>query len=175
MQEPKTSNSICSFPPIVDEYSEVLILGSIPGPESLRQRQYYANHNNQFWRIIYSVYGSDSDDTAEFAYEAKIRFILEHKIALWDVFHSADRSGALDADIKNPELSDIRGLILAHPRIKRILLAGRTAEKAFRKHFSDVRIHTLYVPSASSAYAKKSIDEKIEDWKSAILFDERGN
>ena len=164
----ENQQSIHSFEPIIDEHSEVLVLGSIPGPESLRQRQYYANTNNQFWRIIYSVFDSKSDDISEYSYDEKIRFLLDHKIALWDVFRSADRSGALDADIKNPEVNDIHGLLAAHPRIKRILLAGRAAENAFRKHFSDITIHAIYVPSASSAYAKKSFDEKIADWKSAL-------
>ena len=168
MPESISQNNIHSFAPIINEHSEVLVLGSIPGPESLRRRQYYANPNNQFWRIIYNVFGEDDGFNTEPPYEQKLQFLLEHKIALWDVFRSADRPGAMDSDIKNPELNDIQGLLTSHPCIKRILLAGRTAEKAFRKHFSDIPIHTIYVPSASSAFAKKPLEEKTEDWKAAI-------
>lgn len=159
------SNHIHSFSPIIDERSEVLILGTIPGPESLRKQQYYANPNNQFWNIIFSVFGMDKPDSS---YDNKVRFLLEHRIALWDVYYSADRSGAMDADIKNPKLNDIYGLVLAHPRIKCILLAGRTAERAFRKHFTDISVDAFYVPSASSAYARIQINEKINYWKNAI-------
>jgi len=165
MQERKNQNFIRSFAPVIDERSETLVLGTIPGPESLRRRQYYANANNQFWSIIYKVFGESATDSD---YESKTRFLLENKIALWDVFRSAYRLGAMDSDIKNPESNDIPGLISAHPQIKRILLAGRTAEKAFRKHFPDVDVEAVYVPSASSAYAKKSIDDKINDWKRAL-------
>lgn len=159
------SGNIHSFKPIIDEHSQVLILGSIPGPESLRMHQYYANPNNQFWRIIHKVF---CVEITACSYEEKARFLLDHKIALWDVYHSADRRGALDADIKNPEPNDLHGLLQKHPCINRILLAGRTAEKAFRRHFSDIGVDAYYVPSASSAYAKLSIDKKVNDWKTAI-------
>jgi len=165
MVERKIHNYIRSFAPVVDECSEALILGTIPGPESLRQHRYYANPNNQFWCIIYKVFG---EDCAAPEYDLKVRFLLEHKIALWDVFSSADRLGALDSDIRNPEPNDIPGLIRSHPKIKRILLAGRTAEKAFRKLFPGISVDAFYVPSASSAYAGKSVSEKICDWKNAL-------
>ena len=158
-------NCIYSFDPVIDGCSRVLILGSIPGPESLRRRQYYANPNNQFWDIIYKVF---DDYGAGSSYEARVRFLLEHRIALWDVFHSADRLGALDSGIMNAQPNDLPGLVRSHPCIKRILLAGRTAEKAFRKHFADIGVEAVYVPSASSAYASKTFDDKLADWKNAI-------
>ena len=166
MIELNNPDSIYSFQPIIDERSEILILGTIPGPESLRRRQYYANPNNQFWSIIYGVFEKTVMETA---YEAKVSFLLEHNIALWDVFYSARRNGALDSDIENTEPNDISGLIRAYPRIKRLILGGRTAEKAYHKHFSDIAINAYYVPSASSAFAKKSIEEKIADWKKAVF------
>jgi len=157
--------NIHSFDPIINENSKVLVLGSIPGPESLRQRQYYANANNQFWKIIYAVFG---ETEIEAAYEEKVNFLLDHEIALWDVFHSADRKGALDADIKNEEPNDIHGLLQKYTGIKRVLLAGRKAELSFRKHFPDLTTNVSYVPSTSPAYAKKTLDDKITDWKEAV-------
>ena len=47
-------NRINSFPPIVDEHSEILILGSVPGVKSLQMQQYYAHPQNQFWKLMFN-------------------------------------------------------------------------------------------------------------------------
>ena len=158
--------SIRSFEPIIDENSKLLILGTLPGPESLRKHQYYANPNNQFWKIIYNVFKEENIGST---YNEKVCFLLKHELAIWDIFYSADRKGALDADIKNEEPNAVHGLIQAYPHLKRILLNGRKAEKSFYKYFPDITINAVYVPSTSPAYAGKPIDEKIKDWKGAIV------
>lgn len=43
---------IRSFPRIVNHNSQILILGTITGEESLRQQQYYAHKQNLFWKFI---------------------------------------------------------------------------------------------------------------------------
>ena len=161
------TNRIYSFDPIINEYSEVLILGTIPGPESLLKKQYYANPQNQFWSILYNVY---KENAASSTYDERISFLLENKIALWDVFHSAERKGALDADIRNETANDIPGLIRSFPRIKRILLNGKKAETSFHRSFPNESVDAFYVPSSSPAYAKKSLDEKTRDWMAAIIY-----
>ena len=142
------------------------MLGTLPGPESLRVGEYYGNPNNQFWKIVYSVFDKATVDSS---YSDKLSFLHKHGIALWDVFHSADRVGALDADIRNEDPNDIPGLIKLYPSINRVLLNGKKAEKSFHIYFQNVDISAVYVPSTSPAYAKKSLDEKIKDWKAAML------
>jgi len=48
------SDRIQSFAPIVDNESEILILGSVPGVRSLEMKEYYAHPQNVFWKIIFS-------------------------------------------------------------------------------------------------------------------------
>ncbi len=45
------------LPPVVWESSRTLILGTMPGDESLRKQRYYANPSNKFWLILSKVYG----------------------------------------------------------------------------------------------------------------------
>jgi hypothetical protein len=42
---------VSSFPWVGDKHSKLIILGSMPGVESLRKQQYYAHPRNQFWNI----------------------------------------------------------------------------------------------------------------------------
>jgi len=44
------------FPPIIDETSRVLVLGTLPSEESLRRQEYYGHPRNQFWRILADIY-----------------------------------------------------------------------------------------------------------------------
>ena len=46
------------LPPVVDEQTKVLIVGSMPGVQSLEKQQYYGNPRNHFWGIIGEITGS---------------------------------------------------------------------------------------------------------------------
>ena len=50
---------ISSFPPIINNESKILILGSIPGVKSLEMQQYYAHPQNKFWKIICEIFNED--------------------------------------------------------------------------------------------------------------------
>ncbi len=67
--------------PVIDHASRILILGTLPGDESLRLGQYYSNPRNQFWRILAMSY----DTSIPEAYENRIRFLMSRGLALWDV------------------------------------------------------------------------------------------
>ena len=92
-----------AFAPVVDAGVRVLVLGSLPGAESLRQRQYYAHPRNAFWRLIGAVAGRD---LAALPYPARLAALVEARIGLWDVIATAERPGSLDAAIRAPEHAD---------------------------------------------------------------------
>jgi TDG/mug DNA glycosylase family protein len=153
-----------SFPPLVNDSSQVLILGSLPGVESLRLQQYYAQKRNVFWRLIYKLFSRDPDEN----YSARCDFILSRRLSLWDVYRWGERSGSADSKIVAGEPNDIAGLLSEYPNIERILLNGRTAEDEYRRHFANLSIPSVYVPSTSSAFAAMSFEKKLAAWKIAI-------
>lgn len=41
--------------PIVNEDSRILVLGSMPGAQSLKMSEYYAYEQNRFWHIMFKL------------------------------------------------------------------------------------------------------------------------
>ena len=48
-----------SFAPVANERTRLLLLGSLPGEESLARGRYYAHPRNQFWRLAGTVIGAE--------------------------------------------------------------------------------------------------------------------
>lgn len=148
-----------SFPPLIDRNSEVLILGTAPGTESLRTGQYYTSSHNKFWTIISYVY---NDGKAFGSYDEKVKCLQEHHIALWDVNKICDRVRCADSTICNSEKNDIEGLLRQYPNLKRIILNGNTAAKGFHASIP-------YVKVISSA-AMVTVENKIKNWEPVLKF-----
>ena len=161
------------LPPIVWPNARILVLGSLPGDESLRKQQYYGNPRNQFWAILSRVF--DDDVGAE--YPQRLAFLEKHGIALWDVIRSTDRQGSLDSNIRNECPNDFATLFDALPGVHTIALNGSKAAAAFARHvrptcadwLSTRRVLTM--PSTSAVPARRflDVDAKAEFWKAISL------
>jgi hypoxanthine-DNA glycosylase len=162
--------SIQSFPPVENPSARILILGSMPGKESLRAVQYYAHPRNAFWPIMGELVGA----IPELPYETRVEKLKSAGIALWDVLASCTRHSSMDADIEADSIlaNDFASFFRAHPRITRIFFNGTMAEQSFRKHvLPTLDYPALYyqrLPSTSPAYASMSYAQKLAAW-SAIL------
>lgn len=55
------NDNLTSLQPVVSTHSRILILGSMPGDESLRRQQYYAHPRNAFWYIMGQICGAGFD------------------------------------------------------------------------------------------------------------------
>ena len=158
-------DSINSFEPVIDEQSKIIILGTMPGVQSLEKQQYYANPRNQFWKIIFSLL----EESISISYADKKLFLLQNGIALWDVIDNCHRVGSLDSDIKNEMANDFKNLFKNYSNIKTVFFNGQKAFKIFKKEigldFVDKKFITL--PSTSPAYTI-AFDKKIESWKEIL-------
>lgn len=138
----------------------ILILGTMPGKESLRLQQYYANRSNRFWKIIAKA----ADKPLPEDYSKRLRLLDQLHIALWDVYASAERKGSLDSNIKNGEQNDVQSLINSNPSIKKVLFNGG---KAYRKAL-DYGCLNVEMPSTSSANTHLTQEELFSIWVKEI-------
>ena len=162
-----------SFPAIESAESNILILGSMPGVDSLKASQYYAHRQNAFWFIMGELFGAGFD----LAYGERVDILVQHKIALWDVLHQCRREGSLDSSIRDERVNDIEQFVVAHGQLRLILFNGKKSEQIFRKQVSFARpevlerIQLLSMPSTSPAMATLSKYQKLEIWRAALLPD----
>ena len=154
-------NRINSFPPIVNDNSRILILGSMPGAKSLQMQQYYAFPQNQFWRILFHLFDEEFSED----YETRINLIKKNNIALWDVIESCERKGSSDTEIKDEVDNNIPELIKNHPNIQTIFCNGQKSYKNLLKILGkDFKIPIVVLPSTSPLHTVK-FEEKLESWK----------
>jgi len=160
----KTENRVYSesFSPIVGVSPRVLILGTLPGKDSLRLQEYYANSRNLFWRIIYKLYNS----TPDIQYTEKIAFLKENKISIWDVCHKGIRKTSLDSDIKSEIPNDLKNFLKTNSTIEIVAFNGQKAAKLYSKYFDRFDgIAYLTLLSTSPANASYPFEKKLNDWE----------
>jgi hypoxanthine-DNA glycosylase len=159
---------INSFPPIIDKDSRVLVLGTMPGAESLRQCQYYAFCRNQFWSVIFALYGLERPED----YDVRVRFLHEKHIALWDVLDACERRTSADSDIKKPEPNKIAELLQQYPKIEAVFLNGKGAAKLFNIFILPqiaIKPYIDILPSTSPAYTIR-YEQKLDGWKKLLKY-----
>lgn len=158
---------IASFPPAVSDSCRTLVLGTMPGVESLRQQQYYAHPRNAFWKIMGAIFNFDS----KLPYCERLKLLNSHGVALWDTVKFCERKGSLDSDIKCPEFNDFTWLFNEYPSIREVCLNGKGAEKFFRQFQSAnslPELHITVLPSTSPAYASMRYADKLAQWRKIL-------
>lgn len=159
-------NRISSFSPLIDDQSEILILGSIPGVKSLEMQQYYAHPQNKFWKIILELLNEEFTED----YFKRIETLKKHHIALWDVIDSCERKGSLDSEIKNEEANQIEKLLEEYPNIKAIFCNGGKSYKNLQKLLGkNYKLPVFLMPSTSPLHTI-SFERKFEEWKKVLEF-----
>lgn len=153
---------IC-FPPVVDEETRVVILGSLPGDASLQAGQYYAHPRNQFWRLL-----ADCLHIPLVAqpYWQRLEILRQHRVGLWDVVAHARRRGSLDTALRDVKHNDLVSLFLLLPNLQLIAFNGRTAWLATRQ-MAKLPFTLLQLPSSSPAYTLP-YHIKLDQWKTII-------
>jgi hypoxanthine-DNA glycosylase len=140
----------------------VLVLGTLPGEESLRRRQYYAHPRNLFWPIIFALFGAAEPG----GYDERVRFLRETGIALWDVVERGQRTASADSTIRAEVPNAIPELLDAHPGIRAVAFNGGGARRLHDRHFARrPGLAYLALPSTSPAYAAIGFAAKLARWR----------
>lgn len=137
------------LPPVFAENARLLILGSLPGEQSLRAERYYAHPRNAFWRLLGGVLGEDLQDLA---YDRRLALLMERRVALWDVIGSARRRGSLDQQLRDVTARDLSSFVQALPQLRAVAFNGATAARLGRKGLGGASLLLIDLPSSSPAF-----------------------
>lgn len=158
-----------SFDCSANTRAKVLILGSMPGVESLRQQQYYAHPRNSFWPIMDALFGAGR----YLPYGRRLARLRRHGVALWDVARRCHRPGSLDSSIAKESVvaNDFAALFQFSPRIGAVFFNGKTAAALYERLVLPelpVQLQQLnyqVMPSTSPANAALTRAQKLEKWQ----------
>jgi hypoxanthine-DNA glycosylase len=151
------------FLAIVDENTEILILGSLPGDMSIRKHQYYGHPGNDFWRLLGSIIG---DDLQGMNYQNRLETLKSNKIGLWDVFKAGKRYGSEDAKIKSEEINQFSMLKELAPSLKLVLFNGRKSGE-YEPILKAMGYETKVLPSSSGAN-RRFLKKRKSEWEAAF-------
>ena len=164
----KSLPPIHSFAPISNSQARILILGSMPGKESLKQNQYYAYPQNAFWKIMGELVGAHP----QLPYEERLHKLTSAHIALWDGLASCERESSLDTHIRKERANDFATFFARHPHITHVFFNGAKAEQSFNKFVLEKRnlppLNYQRLPSTSPAHAGMRYADKLQAWRAAI-------
>ena len=147
--------------PVYNKDSKILILGSFPSVKSREQGFFYGHPQNRFWKVVAAVH----DCVVPTTIEEKRVFLLEHRIAVWDVIQSCEIVGSSDSSIKDVVANDLR-VILDVADIRQIFVNGKKAEELYKKYIApQIGRDAVCLPSTSPANAAWSVDRLVVEWK----------
>lgn len=149
------------IPPLFNENSKTLILGSFPSVKSREAAFFYGHPQNRFWSVLAMVYGVPKPETVE----EKKKLVLDNNLALWDVIAQCEIVGSSDSSISDVTANDL-SVIINNSKVDRIFVNGKTAEKYYKKYtYPKTGITAVCLPSTSPANAAWNIEKLVEKWK----------
>ena len=150
-----------SFAPVVDRGVRVLVLGSLPGEQSLALARYYGNPRNQFWALTGAAI---ERDLVSLDYEARLEALLAARVGLWDTIGSARRGGSLDGAIKDHVSNDLCSLIEKMPELRAVAFnGGKSASIGMKQLAGRSGLALVPLPSSSPAFTLP-FAEKLAAW-----------
>lgn len=148
------------FPPLYDEASRILILGSFPSVKSREQQFFYGHKQNRFWKVMASILSCPVPETIG----EKRAMLLENHVAVWDVIGSCNITGSSDASIQDVVPNDLSP-IFEQAQIRAVYANGSKSYEMYQKYIYPQNGRKIVkLPSTSPANAAFSLDRLVEEW-----------
>jgi hypoxanthine-DNA glycosylase len=157
-------NRLLGLAPVVNADTRLVVLGSFPGVASLNAQQYYGHPQNQFWKILGSLW---NEPLPQLPYAERVKAMLAKHVGLWDVYGACEREGSLDSAIRQGELNDFAWLQAQCPRLQAIAHNGGESFKHAR-HTGRLGLPVYKLPSTSPANASWSFERKLAVWAEVL-------
>ena len=156
-----TAKIVHPIPPLFNEASKTLILGSFPSVKSREAMFFYGHPQNRFWRLMALLFEAEVPETVE----EKTHLVLTHRLALWDTIHSCTITGSSDSSIRDVVPNDL-SVILNNSRVDRVFCNGAASYKLYQKYiYPQTKLHAAQLPSTSPANAAWSMERLQEAWQ----------
>lgn len=156
-----TAKIVHPIPPLFNEVSKTLILGSFPSVKSREAMFFYGHPQNRFWRLMALLFEAEVPETVE----EKTHLVLTHRLALWDTIHSCTITGSSDSSIRDVVPNDL-SVILDNSRVDRVFCNGAASYKLYQKYiYPQTKLHAAQLPSTSPANAAWSMERLQKAWE----------
>ncbi|WP_314069050.1 DNA-deoxyinosine glycosylase [Campylobacter showae] len=152
------------FKPIFDKNSKILILGSFPSVVSRKSGFYYANPQNRFWRVLARILNVPPPVSTD----EKIKFLLAHRIAIYDAAISCEIKGSSDAKMTAVAPANLEP-IFSGACIVQVFSNGGKAHEICEKYLKNQILNATgkepaKLPSTSPANANFSFERLMQEW-----------
>jgi len=156
---------LTGLPPLINDRSRVLVLGSFPSKQSLAKQEYYGNPQNHFWQIMANLFSFD----AKAPYGERTAGLLANGVAVWDVIAECSREGSGDDAIQDATANPLLRLLRDYPQLGHIAFNGGTALRTARVFvpdlFEDRCVRWQRFPSTSPRHARLNVEAKLGAWR----------
>ena len=152
------STIVEGFPPLMCHEPRVLILGTIPGKNSISANEYYYDNKNRMWKMLAKI----ATQKMPTNYTEK-KLLLEHlHVVLWDYYQCVERT--------NP--NDIVGFVRKNPTLTKIAINGYGKYKEFGEKLQNQfgqSIKVFRLPETSGLNASWTLEKLCKEW--SVVFE----
>ncbi|MBP5272769.1 MAG: DNA-deoxyinosine glycosylase [Clostridia bacterium] len=107
----EAAKQVHNIPPLYDEDSRILVLGSFPSIKSREAAFFYGHPQNRYWKVLPFLLGEPLPETVE----EKAAMMHKHHVAMWDSIGSCTITGSSDSSITDVVPNDLSVILDGAP------------------------------------------------------------